>query len=90
MVSRIESYITDCEHIFRNKTKCFFDTAKGKLKGDYHFRTVYIWDEDNCRMLRRMLVIRRNVGKKGDYDYKCLNGIVKDKEILMPLLISKF
>ena len=29
------------------------NTAKGKLKGDYHFRTVYIWDEDNHRMLRR-------------------------------------
>ena len=46
------------------------NTAKGKLKGDYHFRTVYIWDEANHRMLRRLLVIRRTVTKKGDYEYK--------------------
>ena len=46
------------------------NTAKGILKGDYHFRTVYIWDEDNHRMLRRLLVIRRTVDEKGDYEYK--------------------
>jgi SRSO17 transposase len=46
------------------------NTAKGKLKGDYHFRTVYIFDEDNHRMLRRLLVIRRTVNKKGEYEYK--------------------
>jgi SRSO17 transposase len=46
------------------------NTAKGKLKGDYHFRTVYIWDEDNHRMLRRLLVIRRTKTLKGDYEYK--------------------
>jgi len=46
------------------------NTAKGKLKGDYHFRTVYIFDEENHRMLRRLLVIRRTVTKKGGYEYK--------------------
>ena len=46
------------------------NTAKGKLKGDYHFRTVYIFDEDNHRMLRRLLVIRRTVTAKGEYEYK--------------------
>jgi SRSO17 transposase len=46
------------------------NTAKGKLTGDYHFRTVYIWDEENHRMLRRLLVIRRTLTKKGDYEYK--------------------
>ncbi|MDR3000130.1 MAG: IS701 family transposase [Fibromonadaceae bacterium] len=46
------------------------NTAKGKLKGDYHFRTVYIWDEDKHRMLRRLLVIRRTVDEKGEYEYK--------------------
>ena len=46
------------------------NTAKGILKGDYHFRTVYIFDEDNHRMLRRLLVIRRTVSKKDDYEYK--------------------
>jgi SRSO17 transposase len=46
------------------------NTAKGKLTGDYHFRTVYIWDEANHRMLRRLLVIRRTRTKKGGYEYK--------------------
>jgi SRSO17 transposase len=46
------------------------NTTKGKLKGDYHFRTVYVWDEENHRMLRRLLVIRRTVTGKGDYEYK--------------------
>jgi SRSO17 transposase len=46
------------------------NTAKGKLRGDYHFRTVYIWDEENHRMLPRLLVIRRTVNKKGEYEYK--------------------
>ena len=46
------------------------NTAKGKLKGDYHFRTVYVWDEDNHQMLRRLLVIRRTITKKGEFEYK--------------------
>jgi SRSO17 transposase len=46
------------------------NTAKGKLKGDYHFRSVYIWDEENHRMLPRLLVIRRTATKKGDWEYK--------------------
>ncbi len=46
------------------------NTTKGKLLADYHFRTVYIWDKENNRMLRRLLVIRRNKTKKGDYEYK--------------------
>ena len=46
------------------------NTTKGKLTGDYHFRTVYIWDEENNQMLRRLLVIRRTITKNGDYEYK--------------------
>jgi len=46
------------------------NTAKGILKGDYHFRTVYIFDEENQQMLRRLLVIRRTITKKGSYEYK--------------------
>jgi SRSO17 transposase len=46
------------------------NTAKGKLRGDYHFRTVYIWDEEGHQMLRRLLVIRRTLNKEGDYEYK--------------------
>ena len=46
------------------------NTAKGILKGDYHFQKVYIWDEENHRMLRRLLVIRRTLTEKGAYEYK--------------------
>ena len=46
------------------------NTAKGQLTGDYHFHTVYVFDEDNHRMLRRLLVIRRTVNRKGEYEYK--------------------
>ena len=46
------------------------NTTKGKLIADYHFRTVYIWDKETNRMLRRLLVIRRNKTSKGDYEYK--------------------
>ncbi len=46
------------------------NTTIGKLIADYHFRTVYIGDKDNNRMLCRLLVIRRNKTKKGDYEYK--------------------
>ena len=46
------------------------NTSKGVLTGDYHFRVVYIWDQDNNRMLRRLLIIRRTKTKEGDYEYK--------------------
>ena len=46
------------------------NTTKGKLIAHYHFRTVYIWDKETNRMLRRLLVIRRNKTPKGDYEYK--------------------
>ncbi len=46
------------------------NTSKGVLKGGYHFRKVYIFDQDNCRMLHRLLVIRRTKNSKGDWEYK--------------------
>jgi SRSO17 transposase len=46
------------------------NTAKGKLTGDYHFRPVYVWDEENRCILSRFLVIRRTITKKGEYEYK--------------------
>ena len=46
------------------------NTTKGKLRGDYHFRTVYIFDEKNRQMLRRLLVIRRTRTPKGEFEYK--------------------
>jgi len=46
------------------------NTAKGVLVGHYHFRTVYIYDEENLRMLRRLLVIRRTLDEKNEYEYK--------------------
>ena len=46
------------------------NTTKGILYGDYHFRRVYVWDEENKRMLLRLLVIRRTITKNGEYEYK--------------------
>lgn len=46
------------------------NTAKGRLIADFHFRRVYVWDEDNNRMLSRLLVIRRTRTKKDEYEYK--------------------
>ena len=46
------------------------NTTKGKLKGSYHFRTVYILDQENLRMLRRLLVIRRTTTPKGELEYR--------------------
>ena len=46
------------------------NTAKGKLTGNYHFHRVYIWDEENNRMLSRLLIIRRTTTANGEYEYK--------------------
>jgi len=41
-------------------------TAKGSLKGLYHFAKVYIWDKNENRVEERMLVIRRVRNKSGE------------------------
>jgi len=41
-------------------------TAKGTLKGLYHFAKVYIWDKNENRVEERMLVIRRLKNKSGE------------------------
>lgn len=46
------------------------NTAKGKLKGDYHFKRVFIWDKATDRILSRLLVIRRTKTGKGEFEYK--------------------
>jgi SRSO17 transposase len=46
------------------------NTTKGKLRGDCHLRTVYVFDEENSRLLRRLLLIRRTKTKNGDYEYR--------------------
>ena len=40
------------------------NTAKGKLKCHFHFRTVWIWDKQSSRVSKRMLVIRKNSKKR--------------------------
>ena len=46
------------------------NTAKGKLKGDYHFAKVYIWDKNINSIEQRLLVIRRTKSKKGTIEIK--------------------
>ena len=40
------------------------NTAKGKLTGLYHFKTVYIWDGESNQASERLLMIRKTVNKK--------------------------
>lgn len=40
------------------------NTAKGKLKCRFHFRTVWIWDKQSPKASKRMLVIRKNTKKR--------------------------
>ena len=46
------------------------NTAKGELKGNYHFKRVYIWDKDTNRILPRLLVIRCTVSPQGEEQFK--------------------
>lgn len=46
------------------------NTAKGKLKGDYHFAVVYIWDKGINSIEQRLLVIRRTKSKEGTIEIK--------------------
>jgi len=45
------------------------NTAKGSLKGLFHFQQVYIWDRDENLIERRLLVVRKIKTKSG-YDIK--------------------
>ena len=40
------------------------NTAKGKLKCLYHFKTVYVWDGETKLASKRLLVIRKPMNKK--------------------------
>jgi SRSO17 transposase len=46
------------------------NTAKGKLRGDYHFAKVYIWDKNINSIEQRLLVIRRTKSKEGTIEIK--------------------
>ena len=46
------------------------DTAKGVLKGDYHFKTVSIWNKENNEIENRLLVIRKTKSKNGTTEIK--------------------
>jgi len=51
------------------------NTAKGSLKGLFHFKQVYIWDKDEMQIERRLLVIRKLKTKEGeDIKYSFTNA----------------
>ena len=51
------------------------NTAKGSLKGLFHFKQVYIWDREEMRIERRLLVIRKLKTKSGeDIKYSFTNA----------------
>lgn len=46
------------------------NTAKGELRGDYHFKRVFIWEKAANRILSRLLVIRRTKSPGGEEEIK--------------------
>jgi len=42
------------------------NTAKGVLKGKYHFQNVFIWNKTQNTIERRLLVIRKTYSKEGE------------------------
>jgi SRSO17 transposase len=46
------------------------NTTKGKLKGEYHFAKVYVWDKNNNEVEPRLLVIRKTKSKKKAIEIK--------------------
>jgi SRSO17 transposase len=46
------------------------NTAKGKLKGDYHFVRVFIWNKSINEIEPRMLVIRKTMSAKNTVEIK--------------------
>jgi SRSO17 transposase len=46
------------------------NTAKGKLKGDYHFAKVFIWDKGCNSAEARLLVIRKTISKNDTEEIK--------------------
>lgn len=50
-------------------------TAKGTLRGLFHFREVYIWNKHEQQVERRMLVIRKMKTKSGiEIKFSCTNA----------------
>lgn len=52
------------------KTITVRNTTKGKLKGDYHFVKVYIWDKNINSIEHRLLQIRKTTSKDGTIEIK--------------------
>jgi len=51
------------------------NTAKGTLKGQFHFKQVYIWNRDENQIERRLLVVRKLKTKSGeDIKYSFTNA----------------
>jgi len=71
---KISEYIKDLDREEWQEIKVR-NTAKGSLKGLFHFKQVYIWDKDEMLIEKRLLVIRRLKTKKGeDIKYSFTNA----------------
>ena len=46
------------------------NTTKGKLKGDYHFAKVYIWDKNINSIEPRLFVVRKTISNKNTIEIK--------------------
>jgi SRSO17 transposase len=65
----VKKYI-DALDVDKWETLTVRNTAKGKLKGDYHFVKVYIWDKNTNAIEPRLLVIRKTISGKNTVEIK--------------------
>ena len=59
----VSEYVKTLNHLDFMELKVR-NTAKGKLRGLYHFKTVFIWDGVSKHASKRLLIIRKPVKKR--------------------------
>ena len=69
------------------------DSAKGKLKGHFHFKKVYIWDKSTNAVEERLLVISKRKTKNGveiKYSFTNANLVQYTKQALAYMQAQRF
>ena len=69
------------------------DSAKGKLKGKFHFKTVYVWDKKINTVEERLLVISKRETQKGyETKYSFTNASLAQytEEVIVSMQAQRF
>ncbi len=69
------------------------NTAKGKLKGMYHFCPVFVLNKTRCSIEKRLLVIRKTKTKKGEeikYSFTNANLVQYTEKALAYMQVQRF